>query len=172
MLRKLTRYKATIAYMAITIILNKMFVALPLFYIAGEMISPLDFVVGIIFVFRDFAQREIGHRVIIPMILAGLLSYLVADATVAFASTAAFFVSELIDWVIFTYTRKPLSQRLFLSAAFSSPADSFLFLYFLGQFNWLAFSIMTATKIFGVALIMIWWRRKQQPILAIAELAQ
>ncbi len=157
----LNRYKATISYMAVILILNKLFVIVPLFYIAGELLSPLDFVVGIIFVFRDFAQREIGHRVIVPMIAAGLLSYVLADATVAFASMGAFFASELIDWGIFTYTRKPLSQRLFLSAAFSSPVDSFIFLYLLGQLNWLALTIMTITKIMGVILVLMLWRRTQ-----------
>lgn len=155
------RFKATLAYMLAIVILNKLFVVVPLFYVAGELMSPLDFVVGAIFVFRDFAQREIGHRVIFPMIIAGLFSYVLAAPSVATASVSAFIVSELIDWGVFTYTRKPLAQRLFWSAALSSPIDSWLFLHILGHANWLSVSVMTATKLLGVLVVISVWRRYQ-----------
>ncbi|MDQ2995154.1 MAG: preQ0 transporter, partial [Pseudomonadota bacterium] len=105
----------------------------------------------------------IGHRVIVPMIIAGLLSYVLADATVAFASMSAFFASEIIDWGLFTYTKKPLSQRLFWSAAASSPVDTFIFLSLMGRANSLAFTVMTLTKILGVIAFVLIWRRINQP---------
>ena len=57
-----------------------------------------------IFILRDFAQREIGHKVLGAMAVGAVLSYFMADPFVAFASVVAFMISELVDWVVYTFT--------------------------------------------------------------------
>lgn len=156
----LLRYKATLSYIVLIIVLNKLYGTLPLFSLFDELVSPLDVGVGMIYIFRDFSQREIGRYIIIAMLLAGYLSFILADQTVAYASLCAFLIGEFIDWGIFTFTQKPLSQRLLWSASISAPIDSFVFLAILGRLNWLAISIMTLTKVLGVFFVWALWRFK------------
>jgi uncharacterized PurR-regulated membrane protein YhhQ (DUF165 family) len=156
----LQRYKATISYILLILVLNKLYGTMPLYSFFEELVSPLDVAVGMIYIFRDFSQREIGRYVIFAMLLAGYLSFVLADQTVAYASLVAFLLGEFIDWGIFTYTRKPLSQRLLWSALISAPVDSFAFLYLLGRPNWLAMSVMTITKLLGVIVVWALWRFK------------
>ena len=40
-----------------------------------------------------------------------------------------FIVSELIDWAIYTFTQKPLSQRIFYSSLVAAPIDTAIFFY-------------------------------------------
>lgn len=158
----LKSHKATLSYILLIIVLNKLFVVAPLFFVLDEWVSPIDFTVGMVYIFRDFAQREIGRTIIFAMLFAGFLSYVLANETVAFASVSAFLIGEFIDWGIFTYTRKPLSQRLLWSATVSAPVDSFVFLTLLGRINWLSMIIMTTTKILGVLLVWGVWRLRQR----------
>ena len=115
--------------------------------------------VGMIYIFRDFAQREIKHYVIFAMLVAGVLSYVLADQAVAYARVSAFLIGETIDWLIFTFTRKPLSQRLLWSSTASAPIDSYVFLALLGRVNWVAMSVMTVAKFLGVILVWVMWKR-------------
>lgn len=154
----LLRYKATLSYILVILVLNKLYGTLPLYAFFEELVSPLDIAVGMIYIFRDFSQREIGRYVIIAMLFAGYLSFALADQNVAYASLSAFLIGEFIDWAIFTYTKKPLSKRLIWSAMLSAPVDSFVFLYMLGRANWLAMSVMTLTKFLGVIVVWAVWR--------------
>ncbi len=156
----LVRYKATLSYILLIVVLNKLYGSLPLFSFFDELVSPLDVAVGMIYIFRDFSQREIGRAVILAMLFAGYLSFVLADQTVAYGSLCAFLIGEFIDWGIFTYTRKPLSQRLLWSALISAPIDSLTFLALLGRLNWLAISVMTLTKVLGVLFVWAVWRFK------------
>lgn len=156
----LLRFKATLGYILLILVLNKLYGTLPLFSLFDELVSPLDIGVGMIYIFRDFSQREIGRYVIIAMLLAGYLSFILADQTVAYASLCAFLIGEFIDWGIFTFTKKPLSQRLLWSALISAPIDSLAFLTLLGRLNWLSITIMTLTKILGVFFVWALWRFK------------
>lgn len=168
----LFRYKATWSYILLVVVLNKLYTLMPLLSITGEEVSPFDFAVGMVYIFRDFAQREIGRRVIIAMLLAGLLSYIFADHKVAYASLCAFMVGEFIDWAIFTYTNKPLSQRILWSALVSTPIDSFVFLYVVGRINFMAMSIMTLTKILGVVAVWALWRFRKTKASALLDANQ
>lgn len=119
---------------------------------------------------RDFAQREVGHKVIIAMLIAAILSYLLADPTIARASLAAFVVGESIDWAIFSFTKKPLSERLLMSSAISSPIDTYVFLFMMGHLNPLEFGIMTLGKIMGVGVIWYgWYIRERRGELGLAR---
>lgn len=90
--------------------------------------------VGVALVLRDLVQRRYGAKVSIACILVGAaLSALIASPALAVASTAAFLVSELADFAVYT----PLYRRRFILAVLLSciagaVIDSAIFL-------WLAF---------------------------------
>ncbi len=163
------RYIATICYILFIILINTLFVTLPGIAAFGESFSPADFVLGGIYLLRDFAQREIKHKVIIAMLVGTGLSYLLADKTIAIASVSAFTVGETIDWAIYTFTKRPLSQRLLWSSALSSPIDTVVFLGIAGRLHWLSFSIMTLGKMGGVLLLWGYWKWRQSKHLKSVE---
>lgn len=152
------RFVATISYIGAILLINVAFVKMPGVAAFGESLSSADLVVGIIYIVRDFAQREIGHWVIAAMIIGCLLSYWLSDPLIAVASVTAFAVGETVDWAIFTFTRQPLSQRLLSSSIVSAPIDTWVFLTMAKQMNWLAFVVMSVGKIAGVLLLWFVWR--------------
>lgn len=153
-------YKFTIGYILSIVLVNIGFVYIPPIPLLGEMFPPMSLIVGVIFILRDFAQREIGHRVLGAMAVGAILSYFMADPFVAIASVVAFFISEMVDWAVYTYTKKPLGQRILLSSAIGTPIDSAVFLLILGFFSPLGFLLMTAAKM--IAAVAIWWRLKDE----------
>lgn len=154
------RWIATISYILAIVILNMAVVYLPMVAAFGQHVSPADVMVGFIYLTRDFAQRELKHYIFIAMLVGAVLSYILATPTIALASMSAFLVGEIIDWAIFTFTKKPLSQRLLLSAVVSSPFDSAVFLGVLGRLTPLPFCVMTLSKIMGVMLLWVIWRQR------------
>jgi len=161
-------YPATLSYLLFIVLLNTLFSYVPDFYIFHMPISIADFVVGLIYVMRDFAQRETKHWVIVAMLLGCLISWLLAEKQAALASVGAFAVGELLDWSIYTFTKKPLSQRILWSSIISSPVDSAVNLYLLMQLNWVGFIVMTCMKIVGAFLLWLYWRvRAEKNIVAL-----
>lgn len=90
--------------------------------------------VGAALVLRDLVQRRYGAKISLLCILTGAtLSFFVAVPALAIASAAAFLLSELSDFAVYT----PLAKRRFVAAVMLSclvgaAVDSALFL-------WLAF---------------------------------
>lgn len=158
----LSKYKATNVYIITTVVVNILYSIFPYFFLLGCKVSPCDMIVGSIYIVRDFAQREIGHKVVFAMVVAAVLSYLLAAQQVALASAAAFVVGETIDWIIFTVTKKPLSQRLLWSSMISAPIDTTVFLCVLGNLNWVEFTALTFAKFVGVLLLWTMWRRRDK----------
>jgi uncharacterized PurR-regulated membrane protein YhhQ (DUF165 family) len=113
----------------------------------------MSLAVGLVFVLRDFAQREIGHKVWFAMGAAGILSYLMADPFVALASIVAFVISEAADWAIYTYTKKPFAQRILISSLVSTPLDSAVFLGVIGHLSWSGVIAMTLSKMIGALVV-------------------
>ncbi|MEO1015498.1 MAG: hypothetical protein AAFX08_09965 [Pseudomonadota bacterium] len=95
----------------------------------GVKLNPLTMVTGMVFVIRDFVQREMGHRVLLVMALAVAWAFYYAWPVIAIASGLAFAVSEAVDWVLFTFTKYRLSTRVLISSAAASPIDTTIFLY-------------------------------------------
>lgn len=151
-------YKYTIAYIVSIVLVNIGFVYIPMIPMFGEMFPPMTLIVGLVFILRDFAQREIGHKVLVAMGIGAMLSYIMADPFVAIASVVAFFISEMVDWAVYTYTKRPLGQRILLSSAIGTPIDSAVFLSMLGFFSPVGFLLMVIGKM--VAAVIIWWRIK------------
>lgn len=155
-------YRYTIIYIALIVAVNWLFTVVPLVDLpGGEKWPPASLIVGLIFVARDFAQREIGHRVIFAMLIAGGISYVMADPFVALASVTAFLISEFADWAVYTFTGRPFSQRILLSSIIGTPLDSAVFLLMIGHFSLIGVVAMTLSKMVGA--VVVWWlvRRRE-----------
>ena len=160
------RFKYTALYILLIVAVNYGFTVAPFVELPdGTKWPPMSLVVGLIFVLRDFAQREIGHRVLLAMLVGAALSYWMADPFVAIASAAAFLVSELADWAVYSFTGRPLSQRILLSSALGTPIDSAVFLGIIGHLNPVGVAVMTASKMLG-ALIVWWLIRRREAAMA------
>lgn len=158
-------YKSTLSYIACIVLINTLFAKLPLIQAYHAEFSPMDWACGMLYILRDFAQREIQHKVGWAMLLGGSISYYFADASIALASISAFLVAETIDWLLYTFTKRPLSKRLLLSAGVSAPVDSLVFLVVAHRFNWLEMTLVTLFKWVGVlGLWYLWKYREQQAI--------
>lgn len=95
----------------------------------GVALHPMTMVTGLVFVIRDFVQRNMGHRVLFVMVLAIAWSFYYAWPVIALASGLAFAISETVDWLLFTFTKYKLSTRILLSSALAAPLDTTVFLY-------------------------------------------
>lgn len=156
------RYKYSMLYLAIIPLVNWVFsqswhfFALP----DGNLWSPFSIIVGLALVVRDFAQHELGQLIFVPLGIGVALSYILATPQIATASAVAFLVSELSDWAVFTFSKKPLSQRVLISSAIGAPIDTFVFLYgasfaFPHIFSIWTFTTMIASKMIGA--VIVWW---------------
>lgn len=132
------------AYVAVIPFLNWSFGNVPNIEFAGDvsllwpgqdksegsiLLHPLALITGLVFVLRDFVQREMGHRVLILMAAAIAWSFYYSWPVIAIASGLAFAISETTDWLLFTFTKYRLSTRILLSSACAVPIDTTVFLY-------------------------------------------
>ena len=156
----------TTAYIGAVVAINWLFVVVPMVPVLGTMFPPVMLVVGFVFVFRDFAQREIGHWVVIAMLVAGGISYFMSAPVVALASVTAFLISEAIDWAVYTFTRKPLSQRILVSSAVAVPVDTIVFLQMVGFFDWTAVALVSAAKMLGA--LVFWFVLRNREVAEVA----
>ncbi|MEQ9316860.1 MAG: VUT family protein [Henriciella sp.] len=140
----------------------------------GIELHPLTMVTGLVFVFRDFVQRGMGHRVLVVMALAIAWSFYYAWPVIALASGIAFAISEIADWLIYTFTKYRLSTRIILSSAVAAPIDTTIFLYgadlarqmrlgdepgnMLHWANWIVFII---GKMVGAVIVSYMIRRRE-----------
>ena len=110
-------------------------------------------VVGFVFVLRDYAQREIGHKVLLATALAGIPVYYFAGPGLAVASMIAFILSEMTDWAVYTFTKRPLQNRILLSSMFAVPVDTLAFQHLAGYLSPAAFVTEVVSKAIGVAIV-------------------
>ena len=126
-------------YVALIPFLNWSFGVIPEFQVvepghaglfsSGVSLHPMTVVTGMVFVVRDFVQREMHHRVLVVMAMAVAWSFYYAWPVIALASGVAFAISEGVDWLLFTFTKYRLSTRILLSSALAAPVDTTVFLY-------------------------------------------
>lgn len=155
------RYRFTALYIALIVLVNYAFSVVPIVKLPdGTPWPPVSLVVGFVFVVRDFAQREVGHRILLAMVAGVVISYVMANPYVAVASAAAFLVSELADWAVYSFTGRPLSQRILLSSLLGTPIDSAVFLAGIGLLSPVAVATMTASKMLGA--LAVWWLVRRQ----------
>lgn len=148
-------------YLLGVVLVNAGFAWLPSFSTPLGVVPLAAFVVGFIFVLRDCSQRAIGHNVLYFMAVGILVSFWLADPAIAAASMAAFAVSEIVDWIVYTKTKKPFRDRVLISSAFSVPLDSLVFLLGIGQLSLGAMLVMIASKM--VAALGIWLLVGEKP---------
>lgn len=150
----------TALYLLSIVLVNVAFEQVPLVATPIGAWPPASLLVGLVFVTRDFAQREVGHRVLLAMLLGCIISYVVADPFIAVASVAAFAIGELVDWGVYTITKRPFHDRLLLSSAISTPVDTAVFLGLVGILSPAAFALMAASKMAGALLVYLMVRRR------------
>ena len=109
-------YVATVVliYMGFVVLLNTLFVYVPMSYFYGHEFTYADFAVGGIYVVRDLAQRAIGHKVILAMILAAIVTYLLADKQIAIASLSALAFGEAVGRGIYYFFKKKIFKKNFI----------------------------------------------------------
>ena len=141
------------AYVAAIVLVNWLFTAI------APMATPLgdlylaNVVVGFIFVLRDYAQREIGHKILLATLAAGVLTYFMVDPAIAVASITAFVLSEMADWAIYSFTKRPLQSRILISSLVSVPLDTLAFQHLAGYLTPAAFTTEVLSKALGVAIV-------------------
>jgi uncharacterized PurR-regulated membrane protein YhhQ (DUF165 family) len=116
--------------------------------------------VGLVFVLRDYAQREIGHSVLIATAIAGVATYLMVDPVIAIASIVAFTVSELTDWSVYSFWKRPLQQRILISSLIAVPLDTFIFQSLAGYLSGAAFTLEVISK--GLGVVIVWYLLKMR----------
>lgn len=152
-------------YILNILLVNWLFVVLPIFQTPWGGWSVANLVVGLVFVVRDFAQRQWGHWVLLATAFGGLLTWWVVGivtpedsfitaGTLALASVTAFMVSETVDWIVYTLTKRPLSERILFSATFSAPIDTAVFLSMIGFLTPASFALESLSK--TLAAVVIW----------------
>jgi uncharacterized PurR-regulated membrane protein YhhQ (DUF165 family) len=99
------------------------------------------------------------------MLIAGGLSYVMADPFVAAASVAAFLISEFADWAVYSFTGRPFAQRVLLSSAVGTPLDSIVFLGMIGHLSMVGVAAMTLSKMLGA--LAVWWMIRRQDTAAV-----
>lgn len=127
----LAGYRWTALYVGLMPFINWSFSMVPTApipeWLGGGAFQPLAIVTGLVLVVRDFAQREIKHWIFGAMLVGMCLSILTSWIVVVFASAAAFLISETVDWAVYTFSKRPLSQRIMISSFASAPLDQIVF---------------------------------------------
>jgi hypothetical protein len=128
----------------------------------GLMAPAGVYAVGLAFTLRDITQRTLGREVTVAAIIIGAgLSYLVAP-TFAIASGAAFLVSELADFAVYT----PLERRSWLGAVGLSNTvglvlDSALFLWLaFGNLQFFWGQVVGKATMTALAILLLWGGRR------------
>jgi uncharacterized PurR-regulated membrane protein YhhQ (DUF165 family) len=169
--------RATLLYVALIPFINWSFTWAPQLPIpdtawwSGVAFNPVTIMTGLALVVRDFAQREIGHRVLFAMAVALALTVVLAGPELALASGVAFAISELVDWALFTFTKYRLSTRIWLSSLLAAPVDSAVFLWLAesirdGMFTSANLIMSVAGKLVGAFVVAALVARREQRDLA------
>ena len=145
----------TALYVASIVAVNWMFTAIPPWATPLGDLYLANIVVGFVFVLRDYAQREIGHSILAATAVGGALTWFMVDPAIALASITAFVLSESADWGVYSFLRKPLSQRILISSMIAVPLDTLAFQYLAGYLTPAAFATEIASKALGV--VIVWY---------------
>lgn len=127
--------------------------------------------IGLALVLRDIVQRRLGPKVALLAILAGAaISGFLAPAAIVIASVAAFLLSELADFAVYT----PLQKRRFVTAVMASSLvglviDSIVFLWLaFGSLDYLSGQIIGKAWMVLLALPLMRWLRRRDERLGLA----
>jgi queuosine precursor transporter len=131
--------------------------------VAPHLMAPSGvLMIGLALVLRDLVQRRLGRSWSLAAIAVGaILSGAVAPPSLVIASIAAFFFSELADFLVYT----PLQSRRFVTAVFASSmvglvVDSVIFLWLaFGSLEFLMGQVVGKVWMVLVSLPFIYWLR-------------
>lgn len=154
----------TALYIASIVLVNWMFTAIAPWQTPLGDLYLANIVVGFIFVLRDYAQRETGHYILFATAAAGVLTWFMVDPAIAVASISAFILSETADWGVYSFLRRPLSQRILISSMIALPLDTFAFQYLAGYLTPAAFVTEIASKAVGVVLVWYLLRMRDRKL--------
>ncbi len=158
--------KYTLVYILLIPFINWSFTWAPMWEVLpGWAFNPVTIVTGLVLVVRDFAQREIGHEVLIAMAIAIGLTFATSGGELALASGLAFAISEIVDWLMFTFTKYRLSTRVLLSSALAAPIDTSVFLYGASFIRDAQFTVPNIVMSIGgkmLGALVIWWLIRQR----------
>ena len=149
----------TLSYIASILAVNWLFAPSQLIPGVTQWATPwgdlflANLVVGAVFVLRDYAQREIGHRILVATLLAGVITYFMVDPAIAVASLTAFVISESADWGIYSFWKKSLQSRILVSSLVAVPLDTFVFQHLAGYLTPAAFIMEVLSKAVGVFIV-------------------
>jgi queuosine precursor transporter len=128
--------------------------------------------IGIALVLRDLVQRRLGVGVAVAAILVGAgLSALVAPPALVLASAAAFLLSELADFAVYT----PLARRRLITAVVASSVvglvvDSIVFLWLaFGSLDFLAGQVVGKAWMVLLSIPFVAWLRRRDEKSGIAS---
>jgi uncharacterized PurR-regulated membrane protein YhhQ (DUF165 family) len=156
----------TATYVAAIVLVNWLFVAVPPWATPVGDLYLANIVVGLVFVLRDYAQREVGHKVLLATLVAGIITWYMVDPALALASLTAFFIAEMADWAIFSFTRRPLQSRILISSLVAVPLDTLTFQYLAQYLTPAAFSTEVLSKAVGVMIVWYLLRLRTTPAAA------
>jgi uncharacterized PurR-regulated membrane protein YhhQ (DUF165 family) len=127
--------------------------------------------IGLALVLRDIVQRRLGPLAGLAAIAVGsLISALLAPPAIVLASVAAFTLSELADFAVYT----PLQRRRFVTAVFASGiaglvVDSVVFLHLaFGNLDFLSGQILGKAWMILLALPLMHLLRRRDERLGLA----
>lgn len=154
---------ALFAYLATILIANWAITNIGIVPVGFGLLAPAGvYAVGVTLTLRDLVQWSLGKRAaLVALTIGAVLSYFITDPTVATASAAAFLVSELIDFVVFTWLAPRWATAVFAGGLAGLIVDSALFLLIaFGSLTFLPGQVLG--KLYGVfaATIVITIRRK------------
>ncbi|MBN9446471.1 MAG: VUT family protein [Bosea sp.] len=137
----------------------------------GVMAPSGVLMVGLALVLRDIVQRRLGAKAALIAIAVGaLLSGLLAPPAIVIASMAAFLLSELTDFAVYT----PLQRRNFVAAVAASGViglvvDSIVFLQLaFGSLDFIGGQIIGKAWMVLLALPLMHWLRRRDERLGLA----
>ena len=147
-----------VVYIVSIVLVNWLFVAVAPWPTAFGDLYLANVVVGFVFVLRDYGQRQVGHKILLATLVAGIITYFMVDPVIALASITAFVLSEMTDWAIYSFTKRPLQQRILLSSLVAVPLDTLAFQYLANYLTPAAFTTEVLSKALGV--FVVWYLLK------------
>jgi uncharacterized PurR-regulated membrane protein YhhQ (DUF165 family) len=147
-----------VVYIVSIVLVNWLFVVVaPWPTVFGDLYLA-NLVVGFVFVLRDYGQRQVGHKILLATLVAGIITFFMVDKAIALASITAFILSEMTDWAIYSFTKRPLQQRILLSSLVAVPLDTLAFQYLANYLTPAAFTTEVLSKALGV--FIVWYLLK------------
>lgn len=165
----MTKYLPLIGYIAIIFAANWAISTFGVVPVGFGLLAPAGvYFAGLAFTLRDLTHDTLGSRAVLAAIVAGAALSALVSPQFALASGAAFLLSELLDFAVYT----PLRHRHWLGAVFASNlvgliADSALFLWLaFGSLDFLAGQVVAKLYVTVLAVALLWFLRRRRVAVA------